>query len=1448
MISYLFITRSSLKDKKILIHFLNITNMIFNSILIVPFLNFLIPMIYCREVENKYSENITCFTANHYIHFILSIICSIMIIIIGLINSYINYDIRIGVNNYNCKIDVTFDVLKMISKIQYSIAFESWVYDSNNDSFLISIIIFFNNLALYISYFKYEPYYYSITSKSYSCYVTILLFTSVFILVDNFLRFFELIEYYAYLELWFICFFITVLYYYYKQITPNEMIYKNNVSSSKKAFKSIMFTIELIEKMSIRKDYEIILNGYAYDHNNCNHIDCPLLKYREKYLSKLVEEENEELNGLILNANNKSSTISVESEKKNYFYNYLLRIFDEAINRFNDSIELKLLKILFLMEKMKNYSLTKYYLSELQRKKLSISEQFACYSISQILEEEISKNCLKSVDFTSIISHEKNVKRFKENLGRLGLYFTDFWNSLNQQDVNVERFILISEKIISILEENERLFTRIKDFNSNDNECLILYGHFINYFFGEKDRGNLILNKAKDNLNKNNTIIYYNDDIYSVSPEGNACLISHINKESFQNEILHTTFSFTRLFGYLNPEIYGKNINVLMPKIFRDIHDKLLENYNKENINSKINKHKSILSYGLHKNGYIFPVYINTIFLPSLINESYIGAIFSSPSQINFNCNLIVNQDLDIVNVSSQSLKLLNISEKNILGVNGKIENKINLKNILYELSDLTLPNMKGVPKKNYKDFINNKLEECHVMDSEMIKEYIKFLRKPSRALNKNDFNFMNTIKTGQGQNTINKNINNSLTNNESRNFITTNDMLLEKNMKDFFKNYLSQKSNNQITGFVPLKQDNKRNNDSELFHKCFINIDTITVKGKSLDYLIVILEKEIITNKLSFINIDDNITFTMNYDKQYLYCNTNTYKKPNYIDKDNNSESSDEEEDGENEDLEQTKYLKTLRAEFIKSRSKPKKKKKKKVVEDDTLDINNIEDKNIEAILSGSKNFFDVYKIENYSTNIVLFKIELDFYKILRQPIIEERSYLSTIDTNEEINFNIYNEEDEEEESESTSHLVEEKFKVDIDRLNVISSKKHLFTSINVFLYRLIGTLGFALYLTTILIHFFLTYTILNDNDLYYQFSEEIDRFMNLTTASGNQLMDILIYSSEQNKLEKIRDKNAVMKLYFQKLDEYNVMLYNNTINIRDSAFLASNQDLYEFWNSNITITEYEINSDRILEKYNKKVNLFEAIVEISSSLTAIVQKSSYFKVFHDKEVQHYLFNLLNIILEKTIEFKVLLKSKEGTNANTTYHYVLIPINFIFNCLTAFFLFYFINEVIFQVNMVLKEFLQIKNSDILSFIKKIDIFVKNILKNNSDDNDELLVDNVQESNRSSKYLIKKLDLALGKKKKLIIFVVSTIPLGMIYFLISILFVNNTNTAISLHYDDYSYYSDLSFNLNLVAINSKIINFDKNFPINNLNSFSNLDTNLFFIKESLGKFDIVRIL
>ena len=73
------------------------------------------------------------------------------------------------------------------------------------------------------------------------------------------------------------------------------------------------------------------------------------------------------------------------------------------------------------MEKMKNYSLTKYYLSELQRKKLSISEQFACYSISQILEEEISKNCLKSVDFTSIISHEKNVKRFKNNNDLVGV-------------------------------------------------------------------------------------------------------------------------------------------------------------------------------------------------------------------------------------------------------------------------------------------------------------------------------------------------------------------------------------------------------------------------------------------------------------------------------------------------------------------------------------------------------------------------------------------------------------------------------------------------------------------------------------------------------------------------------------------------------------------------------------------------------------------------------------------------------------------------------------------------------------------------------------------------------------------------------------------------------------------------------------------------------------------
>jgi hypothetical protein len=72
---------------------ISISTLLINSILIIPFLQFFIPILYCKEVNNTYTDNITCFSGSHLIFFCFGLIGTCYIICFGIANAIFNYDI-----------------------------------------------------------------------------------------------------------------------------------------------------------------------------------------------------------------------------------------------------------------------------------------------------------------------------------------------------------------------------------------------------------------------------------------------------------------------------------------------------------------------------------------------------------------------------------------------------------------------------------------------------------------------------------------------------------------------------------------------------------------------------------------------------------------------------------------------------------------------------------------------------------------------------------------------------------------------------------------------------------------------------------------------------------------------------------------------------------------------------------------------------------------------------------------------------------------------------------------------------------------------------------------------------------------------------------------------------------------------------------------------------------
>ncbi|RZK09662.1 MAG: PAS domain S-box protein, partial [Flavobacterium sp.] len=72
------------------------------------------------------------------------------------------------------------------------------------------------------------------------------------------------------------------------------------------------------------------------------------------------------------------------------------------------------------------------------------------------------------------------------------------------------------------------------------------------------------------------------------------------------------------MFGYSQGELINRNLNILMPKIFAEVHDRLLSTYLLNTSEKMHDSHKNRIIFPLHKDGYIIPCYASVYILPSL--------------------------------------------------------------------------------------------------------------------------------------------------------------------------------------------------------------------------------------------------------------------------------------------------------------------------------------------------------------------------------------------------------------------------------------------------------------------------------------------------------------------------------------------------------------------------------------------------------------------------------------------------------------------------------------------------------------------------------------------------------------------------------------------------------------------------------------------------------------
>ena len=415
----------------------------------------------------------------------------------------------------------------------------------------------------------------------------------------------------------------------------------------------------------IVKDYRTIFNPDEF------------LQYILRF-SEFVRNKNKSRNHLIvmtgLISSMEEKCIDPECPLKKYLINlkkgidseyYLLQfvetLYQYGINKFPQNIFLKNYYSSFLIMEMNNKKKAVVVNNDIKEKIFSMQMNYSIYRCHKIIENYSSPFINKN---NSIFNYRKDVQDFRTNIERISLLYFDFISLLLVRKMeNVNNFEKINEigyKIKKLLKKTEDSFDKLINIKIDNYEIIKLYSELAENILNDEDK----IQKCKNFLkikNTNNIIEiqekdYSNFNLEVLKESDNFFYLIILTRNKDLGIISDCSKNLCNLLGYTKNELVGKDMNVLLPKIFHEKH--------KEIIKQKSEEHKLI---------FFEKLYTNSIYSPDVI-EKDIYCISKSKLIIPLTIKtyLVNNEENELVyvveftlqlNFTNDLLKKINISE-----------------------------------------------------------------------------------------------------------------------------------------------------------------------------------------------------------------------------------------------------------------------------------------------------------------------------------------------------------------------------------------------------------------------------------------------------------------------------------------------------------------------------------------------------------------------------------------------------------------------------------------------------------------------------------------------------------------------------------------------------------------------------------------------------------------
>ena len=354
----------------------------------------------------------------------------------------------------------------------------------------------------------------------------------------------------------------------------------------------------------------------------------------------------------------------------------ILKYFDSTfkyfLNRFPQSVILKITYSIFLGDYLKRFDKSYIILSELfsYSFNLNFSQEFFVYRLMRKIEE-------KSFDYgfdETKISLKYQCNKLIDLISNVSIIYIKFWNLIlnSSENEDINKLNELGEEIYilsSAIEQKINLFINLKFEYAN---IFLLYGYYIRDILNDPELSNkyfLNINEMSDDFNNSNLF-----EINSlVSSSDNQFMIISGKYDNF-GTILKISLGVCNLLGYSLEELKNKNMKLLLPDFLADKHENYLKKKLKKNqiYYDTDNLLKNHLFFMKSSSKYIVPVPID---VGPIYDEDYNLLLFG---RINFEtelrnqnfiinyCHILTNEFLIIQSFSSNSLQILDMSTKSM--------------------------------------------------------------------------------------------------------------------------------------------------------------------------------------------------------------------------------------------------------------------------------------------------------------------------------------------------------------------------------------------------------------------------------------------------------------------------------------------------------------------------------------------------------------------------------------------------------------------------------------------------------------------------------------------------------------------------------------------------------------------------------------------------------------